>query len=172
MAAEPKPATRPIWAESGDTTSPADPKKSLGWTLEIPPYEYFNWILNALARFVAHVNESGVPEWDAATSYDVDAYCKGSDGDLYRSITNGNANNDPASVPGKQFWRNALVAKITSQSSITNNGFAPIDINDISILLSNGAGPFQLTQGSFTHPELTTIRNDLISQWLAEVEAP
>lgn len=172
MPAEQKPATRPIWSEAGAIVEPSNGKKALGWIEEVPPHEYFNWVLNNLSQFAAHVNESGMPEWDSLTSYDIDGYCKGSDGTLYRSTVNGNVNNDPSTVAGKNFWRNAVIGKFTGQSSVRVSGFAPFDLNDINLLLANSPGPYYLTQGTFTNPELTVIRDDILNQWTTEVETP
>lgn len=58
-----------VWASDGDKVYPGDAKTALGWIEEIPPHEYFNFILYKLDAFVAHVNQRGIPSWDSVTQY-------------------------------------------------------------------------------------------------------
>ena len=42
-----KPTTlNKIWAQTGVVVAPTDSYISIGWTLDIPPYEYFNYAFN------------------------------------------------------------------------------------------------------------------------------
>ena len=61
-----------IWASSGvsvDPDSVTPGTVELGWVAEIPPYQYFNYILNKHAQMLDHVNTYGIPQWDGDTTY-------------------------------------------------------------------------------------------------------
>ncbi len=58
-----------IWGATGTSVDPGDAKFELGWEAEIPPYQYFNFVLNKHASMMDHVNVNGIPVWDLATTY-------------------------------------------------------------------------------------------------------
>jgi len=60
-----------IWGGTnpGGIVDPGDTKFELGWEAEIPPYQYFNYILNKTSAMLDHVNTYGVPEYDLLTEY-------------------------------------------------------------------------------------------------------
>jgi len=47
---------------------------------------------------LTHLNEQGIAEWDAATTYPLHAWAKGSDGEVYRAIDD-STGGDPISSP-------------------------------------------------------------------------
>jgi len=169
MAAEPKPLTRPIWAETGDKPAPADPKKSLGWVTEIPPYEWFNWVLNNLATFAAHVNESGIPEWDELTSYDIDALVKGSDGSIYQSLSNSNINNNPPFNPSD--WKLAFVSAVSYISTSSHPEFKADDLPIIKLIIDSSFGPYTIKGAVYTHTQLTSVYNDILNELVSILES-
>lgn len=93
-----------IWASSGIISAPANLKISQGWTVEIPPYQFFNWSQNRTDRFMAHVNQHGIGVWDNTTEYQANrSYVQGSDGIVYRAkLTNTNV--DPVSPLNRATW--------------------------------------------------------------------
>lgn len=58
-----------VWAKNGVSVDPGDAKFELGWEAEIPPYQYFNYILNKHSEMLDHVNSNGIPIWDTNTTY-------------------------------------------------------------------------------------------------------
>ncbi len=60
-----------IWADVGVKVTPSDAYIDTGWTLDIPPYEYFNFAFNKWDVALKTLNEQGVFEWDAETVYGV-----------------------------------------------------------------------------------------------------
>lgn len=58
-----------IWASSGALVDPGDAKFQLGWESEIPPYQWFNYVMNKTSQMLDHINSRGLPEWDALTPY-------------------------------------------------------------------------------------------------------
>lgn len=99
MAALSKPSDiNKIWADGGDVVSPSDVKIGLGWEVEVPPRQYFNWLDNKQDQFNAHVNQHGIPVWDSVTEYQAGkSYVQGSNGVVYVA-TQTHTNQDPVSV--------------------------------------------------------------------------
>lgn len=83
-----------IWAASGDVLAPSDTKISQGWSVEIPPRQYFNYIDGKQDQAIAHINQHGIPVWDSVTEYQANtSYVQGTNGTVYKClITNTNVN--------------------------------------------------------------------------------
>lgn len=104
-----KPSTlNEVWASSGIINTPPNLKISQGWTVEIPPYQYFNWSQNRNDSFMAHINQMGIAVWDQVTEYQAGkSYVQGSDGIIYKAITT-NTNVDPISALNRSTWEVAF----------------------------------------------------------------
>lgn len=102
-----KPDLTRVWAEGApsgnvvdpDTTTPG--KFANGWQAEVPPFEHFNFIQKLQTQGLAHINEQGIPVWDADTVYPVDGIVKASNGKIYKSLSE-QSGNDPVLTSG--FW--------------------------------------------------------------------
>lgn len=83
-----KPDFTYIWASGGAVVAPNDTKKQLGWVAEAPPFQWDNWLQNRQDQMLAHINQRGIPAWDALTNYEAGSlsYVQGSDGNIYRSV--------------------------------------------------------------------------------------
>lgn len=75
-----------IWASGGASTDPGAVKTALGWVAEKPPYQSFNWWQNRVDQMLQHVEQKGVPLWDAATAYQIHGLAIGSDGAVYQAV--------------------------------------------------------------------------------------
>ena len=76
-----------IWATSGVVQTPSDSKIAQGWVIELPPYQYDNWLCNRQDTFIAHVNQLGIPVGDSGTVYiGGKSYVQGSDGVVYKAL--------------------------------------------------------------------------------------
>lgn len=76
-----------VWATSGVKETPSDSKIAQGWVVELPPYQYDNWLSNRQDSFNAHVNQVGIPIWDSGTEYiGGKSYVQGSDGVVYKAL--------------------------------------------------------------------------------------
>ena len=74
MAQQTKPDVNDVWASAGDVgTPPTQFEINQGWVVEKPPFQKMNWIKNLFAKFIKHVNEYGIPVWDANTNYALNA---------------------------------------------------------------------------------------------------
>lgn len=112
-----KPNLNRIWAGGApannvidpDTTTPG--KFDSGWLAEVPPFEHFNFLQKLFTEALAHNNEEGINLWDTNTTYSTSALAKGSDGNIYKSVSE-QSGNDPVSDGG---------ANWVAQSSINRN---------------------------------------------------
>lgn len=107
MTAKPTPSEGlgRVWGQSGGRTDPdtiSPGKVSNGWTAEIPPFQFMNWVHYFAWKMSNHINEEGVPLWDATTSYPLNACTKSAtNGFLYRSLIPANQNNEPSTSPSQ-----------------------------------------------------------------------
>lgn len=93
-----------IWASGGTKIDPGTSKVNIGWVVQLPPYEYQNWIDNRQDRAIAHISQHGIPEWDSATEYQgLLSYAQGSDGVIYKCLQT-NTNKDPSNTLNNLFW--------------------------------------------------------------------
>lgn len=103
------------WCNSGTKTDPGDTKQDLGYIAEKPPFQTENWKANRADQMLAHIEEYGMPVWDALTTYNITSYALGSDGIIYKSLQNTNLNNNP--VPSSpSWWIKAFIDSTTTET--------------------------------------------------------
>ena len=99
-----KPAVRDAWGLTAGASNLQDPGNtyaSTGWPLGAkPPRQYMNWVLNSVMGGIRYLCQSGIPDWDAAETYQYAQYVKDSNGYIYRSQISNNTNNIPANTLG------------------------------------------------------------------------
>jgi hypothetical protein len=97
-----------IWALSGVKETPADSKIAQGWVVELPPYQYDNWLSNRQDTYNAHANQLGIPQWDAVTEYQGGkSYTSGIDGVIYKALVT-NTNVVPSNPLNSSVWVKAF----------------------------------------------------------------
>lgn len=101
-----------IWASAGDVIAPSDSKIATGWQVEIPPRQVFNYIDNKQDAAIAHINQHGIPVWDAVTEYQYSvsgtkSVCMGSDGTIYRA-KQVSINQNPVTDVSDTYWEIAF----------------------------------------------------------------
>ncbi len=129
------------WASDGDKIAPSNSKIQTGWSPEIPPYQWENWIQNRQDEMLAHINERGIAEWDNKTDYIAGkSYVQGSDGKVYKSVT--------ASGP-----------TTTVQDPVTDSTdtYWTIAFADVGAFLTQAAGDTRYTQRSNNLSDLTNV---------------
>ncbi|WYV99707.1 tail fiber protein [Pseudomonas phage vB_PpuM-Roomu-2] len=93
-----------LWAAGGTKVDPGQAKTNIGWVVELPPYQYQNWLDNRQDTFIAHINQHGIAEWDAETEYQGGlSYTQGSDGKIYK-CTQTNTNRNPTNPVNNIYW--------------------------------------------------------------------
>lgn len=102
-----------VWSSSGDRVAPTDQKINQGWVPEIPPHQWFNFIDNKQDQAIAHINQMGIPQWDAVTEYQANkSYVQGpTDGVIYRA-TQTHTNQNPEVSSG--YWTVAFLTQAPS----------------------------------------------------------
>lgn len=104
MAEINKPSLGVAWAESGSKVEPSDTKKNTGWMVEKPPYEWWNFIEHRQDKMLQHINQHGIAVWDSATEYVANkSYVLGSNGDIYRAVTDSVGVNPVGDTSNKWF---------------------------------------------------------------------
>ena len=105
MANIPKPTNlNQIWAATGTKVDPGTIKTSIGWVVQLPPYEYQNWAMNRSDTAIAHFNQHGIPEWDVVTEYQGNlSYTQGSNGFIYKCLQT-NIGLDPTNTNNNLYW--------------------------------------------------------------------
>ena len=146
-----------IWASQGDKVRPTDEKMAMGWQVEVPHREHFNWFWNKLDTFLAHTNQRGIPEWDALTEYLEDkSLVQGSDGKVYRCKFT-NRGNNPTTSP--DHWEVAFISSGDSESMKLVLGYTT-SVGDVNALVNK--------KYYFTNPARLTLpaiasRGDVIT---------
>lgn len=108
------------WAYSGTKTEPDSSKKDAGWLAgERPAFQYFNWMLNLYAKQINYLLRSGIPEFNAATTY-VSGDIVVSGGLIYQANTGTTGNTPPHAD-----WDDYVADKISTAIGL-------IDADDIA----------------------------------------
>lgn len=98
-----------IWANAAPEIDPPDASLyalayESGSGKTPPKAGVHNFLFNRADQMLQHIEQNGVPVWDARTIYALNGWCLGSDGMLYRSRQVGNVNHNPIGDDGT-YWR-------------------------------------------------------------------
>jgi len=84
---KPSGLTENLWASGGEIVEPSDTKKQQGWTAEIPPFQFENYLQNKNEQAIAHIVQHGISAWDANTEYQANtSYVQDEDGEIWRAL--------------------------------------------------------------------------------------
>lgn len=107
-------------ASGANLIEPDNTKQDDGWQAgEKPPNHSFNWFWNKICKAFNVLNSQGVFEWDAATTYPIDAVVYHS-GKMYVSNTGSNINNTPGA--SSLYWQQVRVPNVYVGTSTPTNG--------------------------------------------------
>ena len=149
MALINKPDYSEIWASGGSIVEPSDVKKQTGWTAEVPPYQWENWIQNRQDQMLAHINQHGIVVWDSETEYQANkSYVQGSDGNLYRATLT-HTNQDPVADVSGTYWE-LSATQVASQAeaeagTVNNKVSTPLRV--FQAIRSTAASATELLRG-------------------------
>ncbi len=105
MAFITKPDISKVWASAGAVAPPPDAKIATGWSYEMMPFEWENYLQNRTDQALNHINQRGIAEWDATTEYQASrSYTTGSNGIVYSALTT-NTNTNPITDNGTNWVR-------------------------------------------------------------------
>ena len=157
MALLTKPNMQQVWASGGDIVEPSDLKKQQGWTVEVPPHQFENWIQNRQDEYLAHINQRGIPAWDGLTNYEAGglSYVQGIDGKVYKSV----AASGPSSV----------VSNPTTDGTDT---YWTIAFADVGAFLTQATGDTRYTQRSNNLSDVTNVATARTNLGAAPLASP
>lgn len=113
MPSQAKPNVNTVWASGGLAVPVADAKQALGFVAEIPEYPDFNGLIQQISAFLKHVNQEGVPNWDANTQYYTNGFCKVGPA-LFIAVANSLNVPPPAAGGANASWRDFLASFTTA----------------------------------------------------------
>jgi|SRR6185369_11812290 len=159
-----KPTVRRAWGETAtgaDLTDPGDIYASAGWPLgQKPPRQYFNWVLNYTFAAVRYFCQTGVPAWDAAETYPINAVVVTSNGYLMRSLQDNNINHVPDSGASIGVWWNPPKT-VTPLAANANDFTIPNTAWVHSNFLAVGSA-FSAISGSIQNAQ---VPSSAVTQW-------
>lgn len=125
MAKESRPSLTYKWASSGEMASPTNSKISLGWIVERPPFQWWNYLENRQDQALSYLYQQGIPEWDATIEYQSGSSFVSNAGNIYVSIQTG-TNKNPASETAywKLYGKKFVAAPATAASTGTSGDWA------------------------------------------------
>jgi hypothetical protein len=97
------------WASGGSIVAPSDVKIQTGWTAEVPPFQWENFLQNRQDNAILHLFQKGVSEWDSASNYyfttsGVRSYVQGSNGQIYVAVQDSVGQN-PTTDTTRTYWK-------------------------------------------------------------------
>lgn len=119
MAAEVgKPDLNFQWASGGAIVAPSDVKIQTGWTAEVPPFQWENFLQNRQDNGLLHLFQKGISEWDALSNYYFTAsgtrsFVQGSDGNIYVAVQDSLGQN-PTTDTSDTYWTLAFPSQQTN----------------------------------------------------------
>ena len=118
-----KPDMEFIWGSGGAIVEPSDVKKQTGWTPEVPPHQWENWVQNRQDKYLAHINQRGIPQWDGNTEYEASglSYVQGSNGVVYKSVAASGpvtTAQDPTTDATDTYWSVAFASDTQATESV------------------------------------------------------
>lgn len=102
MAIINKPDMTNLWASGGAIIAPSGSKVQTGWTAEIPPHQWENWVQNRQDLALGYLFQRGLAEWDENTEYFANQSVVLHEGTIYIANTN-SVGEEPSSVSSD--WR-------------------------------------------------------------------
>lgn len=181
MAAEvSKPDFSYQWSSGGAIVAPSNLKIQTGWTAEVPPFQWENWLQNRQDNAILHLFQKGISEWDASSNYyfttgGVRSYVQGSNGSIYVAVADSIGQN-PITDTLNTYWKLAFTATAatTTTPGIMRFGTAPEQLSGIlTTVASNPAGVMSLitslfpkrTFGASDSIRIPDVPGGLIIQW-------
>lgn len=105
-----KPDISSVWAEAGAVIAPSNEKIKLGWTSEVPPHQYENFVQNRQDEMLAYLNQKGVPEWRTGTEYFLGKSFVQDAGKIYKANKNSGGllpSQKPSTDATNEYWEQA-----------------------------------------------------------------
>jgi hypothetical protein len=97
------------WASGGAIVAPSNVKIQTGWTAEVPPFQWENFLQNRQDNAILHLFQKGVSVWSATENYysttnGTKSYVQGSNGVIYVGVQN-SINQNPVTDVTFTYWK-------------------------------------------------------------------
>lgn len=120
MPSQAKPNVNTVWASGGLATPVLQAKQALGFVAEIPDYDDFNGMIQQISAFQKHVNQEGIPVWDALTAYFAGGFAKGNN-TIYVSLADHSNQALPPKGGVNTYWADLLRAqRVATDTGVAN----------------------------------------------------
>lgn len=124
------------FASGGSRTDPGNTKINLGWVYEKPPFQFFNWVMGRVDDMLQHLERTGIAIWDAATPYEINGVCRGSDGFLYQAVA-GSTNVNPVGTVVAPTYATSSWKRVTPPATESASGLIELATNAEVLALSD-----------------------------------
>lgn len=130
-----------VWASGGDKLQPTNSKIALGWEVEIPPRQWFNWLDNKQDQAIQHIIQHGIPQWSSTIEYQAGkSFVQGTDGLIYKAVIT-NTNISPVSDTAGNWSQVSLTPRGIQRFTSAGTFKVPYGVNTIYISgCAGGAG--------------------------------
>lgn len=161
-----------IWSESGDNQAPDAAKIKAGWSVEVVPRQWWNWMQNRVDTNVAYMLQKGIPEWDAVTEYLANKSYVQKGGIVYKCTFTG-TNIDPVGAAANRWVRafadyaNSVaalgaVSAVTGSMIVYNNATSAAVVPTVAfgrgfLNLASAAAARTYIQAQVAHANLTAL---------------
>ena len=162
MAAEiSKPDFSYQWSSGGAIVAPSNVKIQTGWTAEVPPFQWENYLQNRQDNAILHLFQKGISEWDALSNYyfttsGVRSYVQGSDGIIYVAVSD-SIGQDPTTDLSDTYWRVAFADNNTALTETTGDARYTRRANNLSDIASPSTALSNLGGAPLASPALTGV---------------
>lgn len=153
-----------VWASSGDVLKPSDSKIMQGWSAEIPPRQWFNWLDNRQDQAIAHIAQHGISSWIGTIEYQANkSYVQGSDGVVYKALTTNTNINPVGGASGN--WQSAFISADQATKVASAAQSRAMTANDVYLSPLQLANSFTGTNQSAGQQGFQRYPGGMIEQW-------
>lgn len=153
-----------IWSSAGDILQPSDSKIQQGWSAEVPPRQWFNWLDNRQDQAIAHIAQHGIAVWSDTLEYQAGkSYVQGSDGIVYKALTTNTNINPVGGAPGN--WESAFLPASQAVQVASAAQSRAMTANNVYLSPLQLANAFTGTNQSIGASGFQKLPGGLILQW-------
>lgn len=153
-----------LWASAGDVLKPSDSKIQQGWSPEIPPRQWFNWLDNRQDEAIAHIAQHGIAVWSSTMEYQAGkSFVQGSDGLVYKAITTNTNINPVGGAAGN--WQSAFLTADQATQVATAAQSRAMTANNVYLSPLQLANAFTGTNQLISNNGYQKLPGGLIVQW-------
>lgn len=129
-----------VWASGGDKLQPTNSKIALGWEVEIPPRQWFNWLDNKQDQAIQHIIQHGIAQWSSTIEYQAGkSFIQAGNGLIYKALIT-NTNISPVSDTAGNWAQVSLSPRGIQRFTSTGNFIVPYGVTTVYLSGCGGGG--------------------------------